>query len=159
MRSVRYLALLAVVGVGLVVAGCGGGGGGGGGGSSSGPTMPIMQPPGQVENGRVVVDIKNAEYNPKKLSIPAETQVVWTNSDNTEHSVAKSSGPGPAFNSGPLQPGSTFSQVLKDTGTYSIKDESTKSGAAPTMTIIVKSKSSSQPAPGGAPGSKAQPSG
>jgi plastocyanin len=152
MRSVRYLALL--VGTALLVAGCGGGGGGGGGGapSSSGPYAPPFQEPCQVKEGRVVVDIRETEFVCDELTIPAETQVIWTNSDEVEHTVTKTSGPGSDFNSGPLQPGSTFSQVLKETGNYKIVDEETRGDQRPEMTIVVEEKEETEPAPGGQPG-------
>jgi len=148
MRSVRYLALL-LIGVALVVAACGGGGGGGGGGSSSGPTEPTMQEPGKLTEGKLVIDIREANYIPDKVTIPEGTQVTWTNSDDVDHSVTKQSGPGPDFDSGPIAPGATFSQVLKETGTLKVADTQTKGGEGPKMTVIVESKSKSQPAPGG----------
>ena len=137
----------------LLVAGCGGGGGGMAmGGSSSGPYAPPIQPPCEVVEGRVVVDIREKEYICEDLTVPAETQVVWTNSDEVEHGVAKTKGPGSDFNSGPLQPGSTFSQVLDETGTYEISDEEIKGGEGPMMTISVEEKEEVEPAPGGQPG-------
>lgn len=138
----------------LFVAGCGGGGGGGApmGGSSSGPYAPPFQEPCQVKEGRVVVDIRETEYVCNDLTIPAGTQVIWTNSDEVEHGVKKASGPGSDFNSGPLQPGSTFSQVLDETGTYRIVDEEIKGGKGPKMTIVVEEKEEQEPAPGGQPG-------
>jgi plastocyanin len=148
MRSVRYLGLL-LVAVALIVAGCGGGEGGGGGGSSSGPTEPTLLEPGKVTNGKLIVDIREAKYVPDKVTIPEGTQVTWTNSDDVDHSVTKESGPGPDFDSGPIAPGATFSQVFKRTGTIKIKDTQTKGGQGPSMTLIVESKSKSQPAPGG----------
>ena len=151
MRSVRYLALL--MGTALFVAGCGGGGGGGGGGgTSSGPYAPPFQKPCEVHEGRVVVDIRETEFVCDELTMPAETQVIWTNSDEVEHSVTKERGPGSDFNSGPLQPGSTFSQVLDETGTYRIVDEETEGGDRPEMTIVVEEKEETEPAPGGQPG-------
>jgi plastocyanin len=150
MGSVRHLGLL--MAMALLVAGCGGGGGGGGGPITSGPYAPPFQEPCQVKEGRVVVDIRETEFVPDKLTIPAETQVIWTNSDEVEHSVTKVSGPGSDFNSGPLQPGSTFSQVLEETGSYRIEDEETRGDERPTMTIVVEKKEETKPAPGGQPG-------
>ncbi|CAA9488257.1 MAG: hypothetical protein AVDCRST_MAG45-582 [uncultured Solirubrobacterales bacterium] len=137
----------------LLVAGCGGGGGMAmGGGSSSGPYAPPFQEPCQVVDGRVVVDIRETEFVCEDLTVPAETQVVWTNSDEVEHGIAKTKGPGSDFNSGPLQPGSTFSQVLDEVGTYEIKDEEIKGGEGPMMTISVEEEEEVEPAPGGQPG-------
>lgn len=137
----------------LLVAGCGGGGGGGGApaGSSSGPYAPPLQEPCQVMEGRVVVDIRETEFVCDELTIPAGTQVIWTNSDEVEHSVVKARGPGADFNSGPLSPGATFSQVLEETGTYRIVDEATESGTRPEMTIVVEEAEETEPTPGGGP--------
>ncbi len=146
----RYLGLFIAT---ALVAGCGGGGGAAAGPvSSSGPYAPTFQPPCQVLEGRTVVDIRETEYVCDELTIPAETQVIWTNSDEVEHSVTKTSGPGADFNSGPLQPGSTFSQVLDETGEYKIVDEESKGDTRPTMTIVVEEKEEIEPAPGGQPG-------
>lgn len=143
-----------VTAMALLVAGCGGGGGGGGApaGSSSGPYAPPMQEPCQVKEGRVVVDIRETEFVCDELTVPAETQVIWTNSDEVEHGVKKESGPGSDFNSGPLQPGSTFSQVLEEKGEYTIVDEESQGEEPPKMTIVVEEKEEQEPAPGGQPG-------
>jgi plastocyanin len=100
----------------------------------------------------MVVDIRETEYVCDEATIPAGTQVIWTNSDEVEHTVTKTRGPGSDFNSGPLQPGSTFSQVLEETGTYRIVDEETQGDKRPEMTIVVEEKEETKPAPGGQPG-------
>ena len=146
----RWLGLF--VATAVVVAGCGGGGGAAGPVSSSGPYEPPFQEPCIVKEGRTVVDIRETEFVCDELTIPAETQVIWTNSDEVEHSVTKTEGPGADFNSGPLQPGSTFSQVLDETGEYTIVDEESKGDQPPEMTIVVEEKEETEPAPGGQPG-------
>lgn len=134
----------------MLVAGCGGGEGeqppAGGGGSSSGSATPVMQEPCKVTEGRVVVDIRETEYTCGDLTIPADTQVIWTNSDEVEHGVAKTAGPGADFNSGPIQPGGTFSQVLDEVGTYTIKDQEIKGGEGPQMKVSVEEKTEQRPA-------------
>lgn len=136
----------------LLVAGCGGGGGGGGGGgSSSGPTAPTTLEPGTVSEGRVVIDVTELEFVPDKLTIPAETQVIWTNSDDVAHGVKKTDGPGPDFDSGPIKAGATFSQVFDKAGDYTISDQETQADQAPMMTIVVEEKEAAEPAPGGEP--------
>jgi len=151
MRSIGSVGL--VVATALLVAGCGGGGGGGMamGGSSSGPTAPTMLEPGTVSEGRVVIDITELEFTPDELTIPAETQVIWTNSDDVEHGVAKTKGPGPDFDSGPIKAGATFSQVFDETGDYTISDQETQADQEPTMKIVVEEKEAAEPAPGGSP--------
>lgn len=146
----RYLGLF--VATAVVVAGCGGGGGGGAGPlTSSAPTAPTTLEPGTVSEGRVVIDITELEYVPDELTIPAGTQVIWTNSDDVEHGVTKTDGPGPEFDSGPIKAGATFSQVLDDTGDYTITDAETEADDKPTMTIVVEKEEAAEPAPGGAP--------
>ena len=149
----RWLGLSVFVATALVVAGCGGGGGGAAGPTTtSGPYEPPFQKPCEVHKGRMVVDIRETEFVCDEATVPAETQVIWTNSDEVEHSVVKTKGPGADFNSGPLQPGSTFSQVLDEVGEYEIKDEESKATEPPSMTIIVEEKEETEPAPGGQPG-------
>jgi plastocyanin len=152
MRSIKRVGL--VVATALLVAGCGGGGGGAmpwGGGRPSGPTAPTTLEPGTVSEGRVVIDITELEFVPDKLTIPAETQVIWTNSDDVEHGVKKTDGPGPGFDSGPIKAGATFSQVFDQTGDYTISDQETQADQEPMMTIVVEEKDAAEPAPGGAP--------
>ncbi len=142
-----------VVATALVVAGCGGGGGGAPAGpvSSSGPTAPTTLEPGTVSEGRVVIDITELQFVPDELTIPGGTQVIWTNSDDVEHGVTKTDGPGTDFDSGPIKAGGTFSQVLDDKGDYSIADTETEADEKPTMTIVVEDKGESEPAPGAEP--------
>ena len=135
----RWLGLSVFVAAALVVVGCGGGGGGAAGPmTTSGPYEPPFQKPCEVHEGRMVVDIRETEFVCDEATVPAETQVIWTNSDEVEHSVVKTEGPGADFNSGPLQPGSTFSQVLEETGEYTIGDEESKGDQPPEMTIVVE---------------------
>ena len=152
MRHLGLLVGAALVATALTGAVCGGGGGGTAGPvTTSGPYAPTFQKPCEVHQGRMVVDIRETEFVGDEATIPAETQVIWTNSDEVEHSVTKVEGPGADFNSGPLQPGSTFSQVLEETGEYRIVDEESR-GERPTMTIVVEEKEETEPAPGGQPG-------
>jgi len=136
----------------LVVVGCGGGGGGGGGGgSSSGPTAPTTLEPGMVSEGRVVIDITELNFTPDELTIPAGTQVIWTNSDDVEHGVTKTEGPGSDFESGPIKPGGTFSQVFQEPGDYTITDPETQADRPPRMRIVVEEAQEAEPPPGGKP--------
>ena len=98
--------------IALLAAGCGGGGGE--------SAMPSSGPPsageGEAEGGRVFIDIRDVEFQPSEATVPAGATVVFTNSDQVSHSVTKESGAGPDFDSGPLEPGSTFSQVFPTKG-------------------------------------------
>ncbi|MGB6530069.1 MAG: hypothetical protein WBF33_18345, partial [Candidatus Nitrosopolaris sp.] len=55
-------------------------------------------------------------YNPSPLSVPLGTTVIWTNHDNTEHTITEGnpSGNTPAngFDSGILAPGKTFTHTF-----------------------------------------------
>lgn len=106
----------------LVAAGCGGGGGGGGGASASTSQPPAPQ--GEAQGGRVIVDIRDLQFHPDEVDVPSGATVVFTNSDQVSHTVTKKSGRGPDFDSGPLEPGGTFSQVLADKGTIRVEDSS-----------------------------------
>ncbi len=105
----------------LVVAGCGG--------ESPppvSPTVPSEAPAdaGQVEGGQVVVDIQDLEFVPNDVNVPAGATIVFTNSDDVSHTVTKRSGPGPDFDSGPIEPGGTFQQVFPKEGVVEVFDSS-----------------------------------
>lgn len=117
MRSALSALALSLT-IAVLVAGCGGGGGG--------SAMPSSGPPsageGEAEGGRVFIDIRDLEFQPAEATVPAGATVVFTNSDQVSHSVTKETGVGPDFDSGPLEPGSTFSQVFSDKGEVEIVD-------------------------------------
>jgi plastocyanin len=109
----------------------------GGGASTSTPAAfeVTKQPPGEVVGGKVVVEMKELKFNPENLTVPAGTTVIWSNTDNVAHTVTKKSGGGPDFNSGPLEPGSTFSQVLQKKGRIKVID---RARPAMEMAIVVE---------------------
>ena len=61
-------------------------------------------------------------YEPDLLTIPPRTTVVWTNMDNTAHTVtsglASDNKPGTEFDSGEIGPGGTYSFIFMSPGTY-----------------------------------------
>ena len=61
------------------------------------------------------VDIHNFSFDPASLSVAAGTTVTWTNSDTVPHTVTATDG---SFDSGTLQPGTTFSQTFADAGSF-----------------------------------------
>ena len=122
----RWVGIVTVVLSGFVFvgAGCGGGGQTSGGPPPAGSSPVTGAPAGELEGGKVAVDIKDLRFDPEELNIPAGATVVWTNSDHVSHTVTKVGGPDePDFDSGPLEPGSTFSQVFERTGRYEIQDK------------------------------------
>lgn len=111
----KELAVLALA-IPLAVAGCGG---------SESPAPTSSGPPageGSAEGGRVLVDIRDLQFQPAEVTAPAGATVVFTNSDQVSHTVTKESGPGPDFDSGPIEPGGTFSQVFPAKGEVEIVD-------------------------------------
>lgn len=121
--------LLALVGVGMVTVllGCGGSQqqpASGGGASSIPITGAVpMQPPGEVVGGKVIVEMKDLKFNPENLTIPEGATVIWVNADNVAHTVTKKSGPGPSFDSGPIEPGGTYQQSLPKQGRVKVVDK------------------------------------
>lgn len=97
-----------------------------GGGSPSATTTAELvtspQPYGEVIGGRVVINITELMFEPDELEVPSGTTAIFTNNDQVPHSVTKSGGPGPDFDSGPIQPGGTYQQILRDPGTVKVED-------------------------------------
>ncbi len=60
-------------------------------------------------------------YNPSPLTVSVGTTIVWTNNDNTEHTVTEGSPSGNTppngFDSGILAPGKTFTHHFDTAGT------------------------------------------
>ncbi len=119
--------LVAVIVLVLGTAACGGGSEQQGGGSPSATTTAQFvtppQPFGEVIGGRVVINIKDLMFEPDKVEVPAGTTAIFLNNDKVPHSVVKVGGPGPDFDSGPIEPGATYQQIFRDTGTVRIEDD------------------------------------
>ena len=62
-----------------------------------------------------VVRIKNFAFSPSALSIPVGATVVWKNDDSTAHTATSTS---PAFDSGNLDRGASYSFTFLKAGTY-----------------------------------------
>ena len=62
------------------------------------------------------VDIPEIAFEPADITVKAGTTVTWTNSDDIPHTVTKEGGPGAEFDSGDLDPGSTFEQTFDAPG-------------------------------------------
>lgn len=63
------------------------------------------------------VEIANLKYNPARLSIKKGDKVIWTNSDDRDHTV-KSNDDGKTFDSGKIAAGETFKHTFSDTGKF-----------------------------------------
>ena len=122
MKRVVGIVTVVLAGFAFIGAGCGSSGGGGS-PPPSGSSPITGAAPGELEGGRVAVDIKDLKFDPEELTIPAGATVVFTNSDHVSHTIKKVDGPDePDFDSGPLEPGTTFSQTFSRRGTYQIRD-------------------------------------
>ncbi|MBA3895435.1 MAG: hypothetical protein H0X69_17425 [Gemmatimonadales bacterium] len=130
---------MAGMGLALTATACGSSSPPMGGGSPSATTTAALvtspQPYGEVIGGRVVINIAELMFQPDEVEIPAGTTAIFTNNDQVPHAVAHAGGPGPKFDSGPIQPGGTYQQIFRDPGTVRIEDSESSDT---TMTIKVE---------------------
>ncbi len=68
----------------------------------------------------VNIEIKEFKYQPETVTIKVGDTVVWTQVDETKHTVTIVTGP-ETFDSGLLSAGETFSYTFTKPGTYSYK--------------------------------------
>jgi plastocyanin len=116
----KKLLVLLVACLALTLAACGDddddGDSGGGGSTPPAETTEESTPPSGAA-GSEKVDIPSISFEPASLTIKAGTTVTWTNSDDLPHTVTKTDGPGPEFDSGNLDPGSgQFEQTFEAKG-------------------------------------------
>jgi plastocyanin len=67
--------------------------------------------------GAAAVDIANFAFNPAVTEVAVGTTVTWTNNDSAPHTVTQQPS-GSGFQSGTLEPGSSFSFTFDAAGTY-----------------------------------------
>jgi plastocyanin len=134
MRFPRTILALVLVGVGLVLPGCGdddGGSGDGSGGEAattapeaSGETEANGETPASGENapapsGDAVraekVEIVEFAYDPDPVTIEAGGKVIWTNRDSAPHTATADDG---SFDTGTLGEGKLKSESFKKPGAY-----------------------------------------
>ncbi len=81
------------------------------------PTTAATAPSSSAPaSGGSDVTIVNFAFSPDALTVKAGTKVTWTNKDTTAHTVTADDG---SFDSGPINPGMTFSFTFKQAGTVS----------------------------------------
>ncbi len=102
----------------LPVSGCGGDDGGDGG---SAETTTEQQPAeentgGAEPGGAVTVSMKNTLFVPMDVKVKVGDTIEWTNDDPFPHTVTKSGGPGPKFDSGTVGGGETYEQKFTKAG-------------------------------------------
>lgn len=91
--------------------------------TSNNMTMP-MQVSVSIPKGST--DSNGITYDPKDVSVMPGTTVTWTNTDDKPHTITSGSvqgGPDGKFDSGLIQPGSTFSYTFNNTGSFSYFDQ------------------------------------
>ncbi len=97
-------------------------------------------PPTAIKTAKV--SITNSGFVPATISVNADDQITWTNSDSVPHQVAAD--PHPAHDSITdfdssiaLQPGDSLGFFFETAGTFSLHDESNPSDSRYRLTIIV----------------------
>jgi plastocyanin len=111
--------LIACVALTLTFAACGDDDDDDGGGGSAATTTTEQTDTGGGGGGgaeAASVDIPEIAIEPADITVKAGTTVTWTNSDDIPHTVTKEGGPGAEFDSGDLDPGSTFEQTFDAPG-------------------------------------------
>ena len=123
MRKLLAL-LLACLALGLVVAACGDdddSDSGGGSATTEEPADSGGDSGGGSGGGGAEVGMENIQFTPNEITVNAGDTITFTNDEAVPHDVEKTSGPGPAFSSGPqggMNEGDTFELKLDEPGTY-----------------------------------------
>ena len=116
----KKLLVLLIACLALTLAACGDDddddGGATGGGTASPTEQSDKSTPPASKGGGEKVDIPSISFDPEELTVKAGTTVTWTNSDDLPHTVTKTDGPGPEFDSGSLGPGNEFEQTFDTKG-------------------------------------------
>ena len=88
---------------------------------ADGAAQPITDVPGAFSRlgGDATVDVRNAAFSPRKLSVPAGSTVSWRFDDKIQHDVTVVGGPR-GFASNYTSGGVTYSRKLTVPGTYRI---------------------------------------
>jgi plastocyanin len=69
--------------------------------------------------GTSKITITSSAYSPASLTVVSGSTVMWTNSDNTVHTVTTEDG---TLNSGDIAPGSSYSKTFMSAGTFNYHD-------------------------------------
>ena len=78
------------------------------------PTAPT-QTPQPTTPAPVSVAIKSSTFTPNIVEISKGTTVIWTNDDGVQHTVTSISN---EFDSGPIDPGKTYSYTFNRAATF-----------------------------------------
>ena len=111
----KKLLVLLIACLALTLAACGGDDDDDGGGGTTATTEQTDT--GGAQAGEpTTVDIPEISFEPTDVTVKVGESVSWTNSDDIQHTVTKVGGPGPAFDSGNLDPGDEFEQTFDKKG-------------------------------------------
>lgn len=103
MKKTLFIGLLVIA---VLISGC----------TTTTTTQPApAQTPVTTTPAPVSVDIKSSTFVPGTVGISKGTTVTWTNDDGVQHTVTSISG---AFDSGPIDPGKTYSFTFNQAGTF-----------------------------------------
>jgi plastocyanin len=78
-------------------------------------TPKLTATPTPTEQPSVNVNITNLNFVPTTVYVPIGKTVNWINNDNVIHTVTSVTG---SFDSGSIDPGTTYSYTFNQTGTY-----------------------------------------
>ncbi len=85
--------------------------------AAAGPASPSSGAQAPASNTAITIN-ESAGFSPSSLTVKAGQSVTWTNTGTQVHSVVVDSGINPAFDSGGLAPGQSFTQQMNTPGTY-----------------------------------------
>ena len=110
MKKIWFIGLLVIV---VLISGC----------TTTTTTRPAEPTPVITTSAQVTttpasisVAIKSSTFVPGTVGISKGTTVTWTNDDGVQHTVT--SVPQGAFDSGPIDPGKTYSYTFNQAGTF-----------------------------------------
>ncbi|VVB51348.1 Cupredoxin-like domain protein [uncultured archaeon] len=78
-------------------------------------TPKLTATPTPTEQPSVNVNITNLNFVPTTVYVPVGKTVNWINNDNVTHTITSVTG---SFDSGSIDPGTTYSYTFNQTGTY-----------------------------------------
>jgi len=66
------------------------------------------------------ITMKNSNFSPASLAVTTGSKIIWTNDDNTVHTVTATDG---SFNSGDIAVGSSYTKTFSSAGTFNYHDD------------------------------------
>jgi plastocyanin len=112
-------ALLALLVVAGVLAGCGGDDDGDGGDEAAGDGgLPAVDDAVEVEGDEAAVTSLDNTFRPPAVEVRPGTTVVWTNRGRNEHDVLPAEGDGWGVEVEDFQPGDVYRHAFDEPGTY-----------------------------------------